>query len=101
MIREYNEAAGTFIRNADGWQDVWNFIDLAIRELENVENLDGLRIRKEEPIRFVPFSDKDALMDFYPYWWGWVSFTLEYGFVRTKQRSVSICRAAGRRPYSY
>ena len=85
-IREFNEAAGTFVRNADGWQDVWNFVDLALRELESAEYINGLRICKEEPIRFGPFSADEAIMDFYPYWWAWISFTVEYGLNRPKDK---------------
>ena len=85
-IRAFNEAAGTYVRNADGWQDVWNFVDLALRELETAEYINGLRICKEEPIRFGPFSADEAVIDFYPYWWAWISFYLEYGINRSKPK---------------
>lgn len=72
-----------FQRDAEGWRDVWNFADITIRELENAEYIEGLRLVKEEGITYGPYQEDGAFIDFYPYWFAWVGFTLEYGITRT------------------
>ena len=32
---------GAFWRNGDGWRDAWNFVDIALREVESVTNIGG------------------------------------------------------------
>lgn len=71
-----------FQKNAEGWRDVWNFVDTAMRLLEDCEYPGGLRIMKERGITFGPFTEQDAVPDFYPYWYAWVQFTLEEGLTR-------------------
>jgi len=72
-----------FQRDTEGWRDVWNFADVTIRELENAEYIEGLRLVKEEGITYGPYQEDGAFTDFYPYWFAWVDFTLEYGINRT------------------
>lgn len=72
-----------FKRNAEGWRDVWSFADTVIRELENAEYIEGLRLVKEEGITYGPYQEDGTFTDFYPYWFAWVGFTLEYGINRT------------------
>lgn len=74
-----------FIRNAEGWRDVWNFADTALRELEAAEYIEGLRLVKEDGITYGPYQDDGAFTDFYPYWFAWINFTLEYGLNRTTE----------------
>lgn len=78
--------AGSFTRNGDGWMDAWGFVDVALRELEAAEYLDGLRIIKEEGIAFGPLTEQDAIVDYYPYWFAWISFSVQYGIARTPQQ---------------
>ena len=78
--------AGSFTRNADGWRDAWSFVDVALRELENAEYLGGLRIAKEEGIAFGPLTEQDAVVDYYPYWFAWISFSVQYGIARNPKQ---------------
>lgn len=73
----------SFTRDAEGWKDVWNFVDRALREIENAEYLNGLRVVKEEPITFGQFQQEGQISDLYPYWGAWVIFTIERGIART------------------
>lgn len=73
----------SFRRNADGWKDVWNFADLTLREIENAEYLNGLRVVKETGITYGQFSADGQISDLYPYWGAWVIFTIERGLART------------------
>lgn len=72
-----------FIRNAEGWKDVWNFVDRALREIENAEYLNGLRVVKELPITYGQFQQEGQISDLYPYWGAWAIFTIERGLART------------------
>lgn len=71
-----------FRRDSEGWRDVWNFVDVAIRELESTNIINGIRLVREEPIRFGPVTEQDAVVDFYPYWYAWISFTVETPVIR-------------------
>ena len=52
-IQQYNEAAASyFVKNGEGWRDAWNFVDTALRLIENAEYLGDLRVIKEKGITF-------------------------------------------------
>ena len=78
-----HESGDRFIRNADGWRDVWSFVDRTMREIENNEYLNGLRVVKELNITFGQFQQEGQISDLYPYWGAWVIFTIERGIART------------------
>ena len=73
----------TFTRDAEGWKDVWNFVDRALREIENAEYMNGLRVVKELPITYGQFQQEGQISDLYPYWGAWAIFTIERGLART------------------
>lgn len=72
----------SYVRNLDGWRDLWNFIDVALREVENAEFFAGVRLVKEQDIEYGPFVEEGAIWDYYPYWNGWISFVVESGLVQ-------------------
>lgn len=76
------EAAEYFRRSGDGWRDVWNMVDVALREIESVTNIDGLVIDRGVPVKFGPLTEQEAIPDYYPFWFAWVSFTLNYPISR-------------------
>ena len=67
----------------EGWRDAWNFVDTALRMIENAEYIGPLRVMKEDGITFGPVSEQDAVPDFYPYWFAWVEFSAEEPLTRT------------------
>ncbi len=69
----------SYVRNMDGWKDSLTFADLVLRELENAEYIAGLRLVKEDGIKFGLFTEDGNICDYYPYWHNWISFTLEAG----------------------
>ncbi len=71
----------TYTRNLDGWRDVWNFVDLCLSKLESTNIIAGLRIVKEDGIKYGPFKEEGAIWDYYPYWHSWITFSLECGIV--------------------
>ncbi len=77
-------AAQEYTRNADGWMDVWNFVDVALAAIENEEYLNGFRVQKETGIQFGQFQVEGAIADLYPYWGAWVIFSVERGIARAE-----------------
>lgn len=69
----------SYTRNMDGWKDSLTFADLVLSELENAEYIAGLRLVKEDGIKFGLFTEDGNIWDYYPYWHNWISFTLEAG----------------------
>ena len=68
----------TFDRNGDGWRDVWNFVDTALRAVESVTTIGGYTIDRETPVEFGPLTEQEAIPDFYPFWFAWLSFRVNY-----------------------
>ena len=80
-----HETGEKFKRNADGWKDVWSFVDRTLRTIENSEYLNGLRVVKEQNITFGQFQQEGQISDLYPYWGAWVILTVERGIARTSE----------------
>lgn len=72
------EAEEYFDRNGDGWRDAWNLVDIALREIESRAFIAGYEIDRSTPVKFGPLSEQEAIPDFYPLWFAWVSFSLTY-----------------------
>ena len=56
--------------------------DIAIREIESVTHIDGLVIDRSVPVKFGPLTEQEAIPDYYPFWFAWVSFALQYPLSR-------------------
>lgn len=67
-----------FQRNGHGWRDVWNFTDIAVQAVESVTNISGYRIDRSVPVKFGPLTEQEAIPDYYPFWFTWVTFQLTY-----------------------
>jgi hypothetical protein len=78
-----DQAARTvFERNSDGWRDIWNFTDIALQAIESVSHISGYVIDRSVPVEFGPLTEQDGAMDYYPFWFTWVSFQISYPLVR-------------------
>lgn len=75
--------AGTFRRSADGWKDVWSFLDRTLAEIENAEYMGGLRFVKEAGVKYGQFTKDGQISDTYPYFYAWATLTIERGLNRT------------------
>lgn len=76
------EAMAYYERRSEGWHDVWHFVDTALRELESTAIVGGFRLVREAGIEYGPLQEDGAIPDYYPYWFAWISFTIEYGLLR-------------------
>lgn len=71
-----------FTRSGEGWRDAWNFVDVALRALESVPQIDGYMIDRGQHIKYGPLTEQESIPDFYPFWFAWVSFKINYPLVR-------------------
>lgn len=76
------EADAYFRRTGDGWRDVWNMVDIALRELESTTNIGGLVIDRGTAVKYGPLAEQDNIPDYYPFWFAWVSFSVQYPVTR-------------------
>lgn len=79
------EEAEKYRSGYDGWMDVWNFIDATLRKLESVTKIDDLYIVPDVPIRFGPYKEQDTIPDYYPHWFGYITFTVRSDFIRNNK----------------
>ena len=79
------EAKRQFKRTGEGWRDVWNFVDIALRALENTTAIGGYLIDPSTPIEFGPLTEQESIPDFYPFWFAWVSFRIVHPLKRNVQ----------------
>ena len=83
---EQREDPAFFNRDSEGWRDVWNAIDVILRALKSAEDIGGAALKQDVPIRYGPLKEQDAVVDMWPYWVGWVTFSLDYGLYRRKTK---------------
>lgn len=74
-----------FEKGSSGWRDVWNFVDIARRKLESVTSIDGIAIDKSTDIEYGPVTEQEAIVDFYPFWYSWLSFRVTYPLMRNNE----------------
>lgn len=74
-----------FAKGGSGWRDVWNFVDIARRALESVTSIEGLAIDKSTDIEYGPITEQEAIVDFYPFWYSWLSFRVTYPLMRNNE----------------
>jgi hypothetical protein len=74
-----------FERNREGWRDVWNFIDATLEDIRNSEFIGNIRVMKEREIKCGPVTERGAILDFYPYWFAYISFYGEFITTSTKK----------------
>ena len=87
-IQKHNEEATVFFeKNGEGWRDAWNFVDVALRKIESAESIGGLRVVKEDKIKFGLFTEQDSIPDFYPYWFAWIELEVEEVILRNPDYS--------------
>ena len=74
----------TFDANTEGWRDVWSLVDYIMKKLRDTELIEDMRVLKENGIHYGPASDQGAIPNFYPYYYAWVSFSVEYAIPSSK-----------------
>lgn len=75
-------------RTGEGWKDLYNFQDIALSQLEGAEFFADIRIDMNEPITYGPFTEDGVIWDYYPYWSGWIAFTVICGVPYKKSEAI-------------
>lgn len=80
-----------FTLNAEGWRDVWNFIDYTLRKVRNTNSIGSrIRIKHEDSISFGPMAENETIPNYYPYWCAWMEFTIQYGVNSTNKDIANL-----------
>lgn len=74
-----------FSYSEDGWRDVWNLIDRAIRKIENADSIANFNIDHEQGVKFGPFSYQGETPDLYPFWFGFIELTITQKITRNRE----------------
>ena len=68
-----------FVRNADGWKDLWTWISKAVNKIQSEMYIEGVKVDRTVPMKYGPFSIDDTLVDAYPLWYAWIEFSVTCG----------------------
>ena len=79
------EAEEFFRKSGGGWRDAWNFVDVALRKLGNTVNVGGCPIDRSVPIKYGPLTEQGEIVEAYPLWFAWVSFSVNYNILRNTE----------------
>ena len=60
----------------EGWRDVWNFVDVALRAIETPRSLGGYQLDPKTPIQFGVYDEEGSISDYYPFWFAWVELAI-------------------------
>ena len=70
-LHKENGGAIEFIPDFQGYNDLLNLLDRTIAEIAKNQIINGVKV--EYPIKWGMYQDNQP----YPYWYGWVSFTVK------------------------
>ena len=71
-----------YIRTLDGWKDLVNVQDEILRCLKATEWIEGMRVDLSS-LKYGMFKDEqDSIYLYYPYWQGYIDFTVTTGATR-------------------
>lgn len=75
---EYQEnVIKNFQRDASGWVDLWGFIDYTKSILFEKGLIGNYQLDLHQKIESGPFTQDGAIVDFHPYYFGWLTFGLK------------------------
>lgn len=79
------EAEAFFQRSGEGWRDAWNFVDIALRKLGNTISVGDCELDRSVPFEYGPFTEQGEIIEAYPLWYAWVSFSVTYPLRRNAE----------------
>lgn len=72
----------SFKLSYDGWRDVYNALDTALRAVESVDRIGEYTIDKSVPVEYRPLTEQDSIPDRYPLWFAWIQFRVNFSLRR-------------------
>lgn len=67
----------SFVRNEEGWRDVYHFLETTKDAIVKVGKIKDLKLKLDENINSGPFTQDGALIDHYPYYHAWLTLSFE------------------------
>lgn len=80
-----DEAMKFYEKSAEGWRDIYNFVDLSLRTLQSTESISNIRVCHEKKIKYGPVAMDDSLPVLYPFWYAWLTFHIEVKNIRNNE----------------
>lgn len=71
------EAKAYFERDYDGWRDLWNWIDIALRAIESHLSIDGIEIDRSANVKFYQYEIDGVIPELYPFWCAGIQFQVK------------------------
>lgn len=75
----------TFSVNYDGWRDAFNFMDHAVRVIENAGAIGDFPLKPGAEIKLGNYEFQDSADELYPFWLCWCSLTVLEPIVRNHE----------------
>ena len=72
-----------YLRSADGWKDTTIVAEIIENQLLTEGSINGHRILFEKGIRTYPYAEENAIIDFYPFFFMEMEFSIENAFATT------------------
>jgi len=75
---------------AEGWRDLWNFVDKTVTAIEQTcylgENVEVMT----DNIEFGPYKEQEAIPNYYPFWFAYCEFKVRSTILRNNQDIVNL-----------
>lgn len=84
------EAEAYFRKNGGGWRDAWNWVDIALREIESTTYIGDYAIDRTGGVKYGPLTEQESIPDYYPFWFAWVNFRLTYPLFRNNDEVLKF-----------
>lgn len=72
------ESKTFFRKSSDGWRDVYNALDTALRAVESTDCIGPYTIDKSVPVEYGPLTEQETIPDRYPLWFAWIQFRVTF-----------------------
>ena len=65
---------GKFVRDSDGWRDLYNGLGVMVSAVENAETIAGCAVDRTYGVQYGMYESNKEIPDLYPFWMGRVDF---------------------------
>lgn len=80
-----------YARTLDGWKDLVNLQDETLKHIKETEYIKGMRVDLDKGIKYSMYKDEeDSIYLFYPYWQGYIDFSVKLGATRVASDLLDI-----------
>ena len=77
--KENGDKEIAFVRDADGWEDLWLWVSRSVNKIQTKMYIEGVRVDRNTPVKFGHFQIDDNMVEAYPMWYAWVEFSVTCG----------------------